>query len=146
MLQARTWYWARLALGPRVVWSDVVRAGVRLGFFRKHKISPVGGVQDLNGEYGVASHPVQTAAKPHAGGASNLHTKNQERLDSSPFIDPKEADWMFEQLESEIPWSRKPISAPMDLTRSPGSRVGNGEVPLHLLPLHLQPNLIGILC
>ncbi|KAM4017611.1 alpha-ketoglutarate-dependent dioxygenase alkB homolog 3 isoform 1-T4 [Anomaloglossus baeobatrachus] len=56
------------------------------------------------------------------------------------FIDPKEADWMFEQLESEIPWRQKTNLGPDGPYQEPRLTCWYGEVPYTYSRSTMQPN------
>ncbi|XP_073515551.1 alpha-ketoglutarate-dependent dioxygenase alkB homolog 3 isoform X2 [Phyllobates terribilis] len=56
------------------------------------------------------------------------------------FIDPKEADWMFEQLQSEIPWNQKTNIGPDGPYQEPRLTCWYGEVPYTYSRSTIQPN------
>ncbi|XP_069824181.1 alpha-ketoglutarate-dependent dioxygenase alkB homolog 3 [Dendropsophus ebraccatus] len=56
------------------------------------------------------------------------------------FIDPKEADWMFEQLQREIPWSQKTNIGPDGPYQEPRLTCWYGEVPYTYSRSTMQSN------
>ncbi|XP_040266595.1 alpha-ketoglutarate-dependent dioxygenase alkB homolog 3 [Bufo bufo] len=56
------------------------------------------------------------------------------------FIDPKEADWMFEQLHREIPWSQKTNIRPDGPYQEPRLTCWYGEVPYTYAHSTMQAN------
>lgn len=68
---------------------------------------------DKEGLYEISSGPT---------GVSRLHLK-------PAFIDPKEADWMFEQLYREIPWQQKSNIGPDGSYKEPRLTSWYGDLP-----------------
>ncbi|KAM4721684.1 alpha-ketoglutarate-dependent dioxygenase alkB homolog 3 [Rhinophrynus dorsalis] len=56
------------------------------------------------------------------------------------FIDPKEADWMFQQLHREIPWSQKTNVRPDGSYQEPRLTCWYGELPYTYSRSTMQPN------
>lgn len=56
------------------------------------------------------------------------------------FIDPQEADWMFEQLQREIPWRQKSNIGPDGPYQEPRLTSWYGEVPYTYSRSTMQPN------
>ncbi|XP_075044467.1 alpha-ketoglutarate-dependent dioxygenase alkB homolog 3 isoform X1 [Mixophyes fleayi] len=56
------------------------------------------------------------------------------------FIDPKEVDWMFEQLHREIPWSQKNNIGPDGPYKEPRLTCWYGEIPYTYARSTMLPN------
>ncbi|KAM8940205.1 alpha-ketoglutarate-dependent dioxygenase alkB homolog 3 isoform 2-T2 [Pelodytes ibericus] len=56
------------------------------------------------------------------------------------FIDPEEADWIFEQLHQEIPWSQKTNTGPDGSYQEPRLTCWYGEIPYTYSRSTMKPN------
>ncbi|XP_073434662.1 alpha-ketoglutarate-dependent dioxygenase alkB homolog 3 isoform X2 [Dendrobates tinctorius] len=79
---------------------------------------------EQEGTYDISSSPC---------GVSRLRLVSQ-------FIDPKQADWMFEQLQSEIPWTQKTNIGPDGPYQEPRLTCWYGEDPYTYSRSTMQPN------